>query len=54
MSLMATPFKHPKTGIYYFRRQVPADIKHIIKKSEWKKSLATKELSEARPRFVVA
>jgi len=54
MSLMATPFKHPKTGIYYFRRQVPADIKPIIKKSEWKKSLATKELSEARPRFAAA
>lgn len=23
MALMAQPFKHPQTGVYYFRREVP-------------------------------
>ncbi|HCZ9260929.1 TPA: site-specific integrase [Vibrio alginolyticus] len=51
MSVMATPWKHPKTGVFYFRRQVPQDIRQIIKKHEWKVSLKTKDLSVARPRF---
>ncbi|MCG6323950.1 integrase, partial [Vibrio alginolyticus] len=51
MSVMATPWKHPKTGVFYFRRQVPKDIRQIIKKHEWKVSLKTKDLSVARPRF---
>ncbi len=51
MSVMATPWKHPKTGVFYFRRQVPLDIKQVIKKHEWKVSLRTKDLAVARPRF---
>ncbi|ELY2765540.1 site-specific integrase [Cronobacter malonaticus] len=51
MSVMATPWKHPKSGVFYFRRQVPADIRNGIGRSEWKVSLKTKELSVARPRF---
>jgi integrase len=48
---MADLTKHPTSGIYYFRREVPEDIRHIIGKREWKVSLKTRELSEARPRF---
>lgn len=51
MSVMATPWKHPKTGVFYFRRLVPLDIRTIIKKHEWKVSLRTKDLAVARPRF---
>lgn len=51
MSVMATPWKHPKTGAFYFRRLVPIDIRPVIKKHECKVSLKTKDLSIARPRF---
>lgn len=48
---MATPWKYPKTGVVYFRRKVPQEIRQIIKKHEWKVSLKTKDLSIARTRF---
>ena len=43
MALMTTrPFKHPKTGIYYLRRAVPADLLSHIGKREEKESLGTR------------
>jgi integrase len=46
---MATPFKHPKTGIYYFRRAIPADLQAAFGgRKELKYSLHTKNLEEAR------
>jgi len=48
---MAQPWKHPQSGVFYFRREVPADIRTVIGKREWKVSLKTRNLSEARPRF---
>jgi len=48
---MAELTKHPTSGIYYFRREVPKDIRHLIGRREWKVSLKTRELAEARPRF---
>lgn len=51
MSIMATPWKHPKSGVFYFRRQVPVEIRSIIGRSEWKVSLRTKDLASARLRF---
>lgn len=51
MTVMAQPWKHPVSGVYYFRREVPEDIRSVIGKREWKLSLKTKELVQARPRF---
>jgi integrase len=46
--MMSRPHKHPKTGVYYFRRAVPADLRPIIGKREELRSLGTKDPSEAR------
>lgn len=49
MSLMTTrPWKHPKTGIYYLRRAVPADLLALIGKREEKISLGTKDPVRAK------
>ncbi|MFZ8144015.1 DUF6538 domain-containing protein [Alteromonas sp.] len=45
---MAQPWKHPKTNVYYCRRSVPKDIRHAFGKTEVRRSLGTKVLSEAR------
>ncbi|GAJ77087.1 integrase [Vibrio sp. JCM 18905] len=51
-NIMASPYKHPKTGVYYFRMAVPPKkLVPIIGKTVFKKSLQTKNLSEAKPRF---
>ncbi len=52
MALMAQPWKHPQNGILYFRREVPEEIRQIIGKREWKVSLKTRDLTEARLRFI--
>lgn len=52
MAIMAQPWKHPKNGIFYFRREVPEDIRKLIGKREWKVSLKTRNLPEARLRFI--
>lgn len=45
---MSSPWKHPETGVYYFKRKVPADVVEAVGKSWFKKSLRTKDLSEAK------
>jgi hypothetical protein len=45
---MARPFKHPKTGVYWFRRAVPKDLRVVIGKREVLRSLRTKDATEAR------
>jgi len=47
---MARPWKHPKTGVYWFRKAVPADLRSIIGKREELRSLRTKDPAEARQR----
>jgi integrase len=51
MSTMPKPWKHPKSGIYYHRIDVPKDIRHIIGKTSIKKSLNTNSFSEAKRLF---
>lgn len=51
---MATPFKHPRTGVYYIRRAVPKDIRETFGKSEYLKSLGTKDEREAKVLFPAA
>lgn len=51
---MATPFRHPRTGVYYIRRAVPEDLREAIGKAEYKKSLGTKDPTDAKKRFPAA
>ncbi len=51
MHVMTKPWKHPCSGIFYLRREVPEDIRQIIDKREWKVSLRTRDFASARPRF---
>ncbi|MGO4740842.1 DUF6538 domain-containing protein [Bosea sp. 2KB_26] len=39
---MASPFKHPKTGVYWFRKAVPKDPQETLGKREEKRTLKTK------------
>ena len=48
---MSRPFKHPKTGVYYFRKAVPDDLRGIIGKREVKISLGTKNPAEAKTKY---
>ncbi len=48
MGIMASPQRHPKSGIYYFRMGVPKDLRSIIGKREFKTSLGTTNPSEAK------
>ncbi len=50
---MATPWKHPKSGIYYLRIAVPDALRISLNKTEIKKSLRTKNFSDAKARFAV-
>jgi integrase len=46
--LMSRPAKHPKTGIYYFRKAVPESLRPVLGKVEEKRSLGTKDPAEAK------
>jgi integrase len=48
---MASPWAHPKTGIWYLRRAIPLDIRGVLGKREEKISLATRNVAEARRLF---
>ncbi len=55
MALMAQPWKHPATGAYYLRRQVPAALRCAFgNKSLYKVSLRTKNFAKAAQLFVEA
>jgi integrase len=49
--LMPQPWKHPKTGVYYFRKVVPERLRPRVGKWEIKVSLNTKSLREAKLRY---
>lgn len=51
---MSRPYKHPKTGVYYFRKRVPADLITLAGKKVEYFSLRTKEPAEARRRYADA
>lgn len=50
---MSRPWKHPTTGIYYFRKAVPDDLRHAVGKWEVKRSLGTKDPVQARRQHAV-
>jgi hypothetical protein len=51
---MARPWKHPKTGIYWLRKAVPEDLRPLVGKWEEKRSLTTRDPSEAKRRHMEA
>ena len=53
MVALSSPHKDPRTGIYYIRRGVPAELKEQLGR-EHKRSLRTKDISEAKLRFAIA
>ncbi|UVL79341.1 site-specific integrase [Pseudomonas putida] len=54
MALIAQPFRHPDSGIYYLRRRVPDDLRHIIGKTEIRRSLNTRHYLQAKAAFALA
>ncbi|AMR64851.1 site-specific integrase [Aquipseudomonas alcaligenes] len=49
---MPQPFQCPKTGTYYYRKIIPKELRSLVGRgSEWKVSLGTKSLTEARIPF---
>ena len=51
---MSSPWKHPKTGMYWVRRRVPAHLVARVGRAEEKLSLKTKDPVEAKRLFVQA
>lgn len=52
MGAMPQPFQCPKTGTYYYRKVIPKELRSLVGRgSEWKVSLGTKSLTEARIPF---
>ena len=51
---MTRPFKHPKTGVYWLRKAVPHDLRKLVGKVEEKKTLGTKNASEAKLKLATA
>jgi hypothetical protein len=49
--LMPQPFKHPKTGVYWYRKTVPERLRSTVGKREIKFSLGTKDPREAKLRY---
>lgn len=45
---MARPVRHPKTGVFQFRKRVPAALVPLVGKREEKRSLGTKDPHEAK------
>ncbi|MBM2711035.1 tyrosine-type recombinase/integrase [Mesorhizobium caraganae] len=48
---MSRPVKHRKTGVYWFRKRLPADIAALTGRKEVNKTLGTKEPEEAKRRY---
>jgi len=51
MPLMTYLHRHPKTGVYWFRRAVPPALRLVLGRREITESLRTKNPSEAKARL---
>lgn len=45
---MARPQKNSRSGVYYYRQKVPADLRQIVGRTEVSRSLRTKDPEEAK------
>ncbi|ESY94841.1 DUF6538 domain-containing protein [Mesorhizobium sp. LNHC209A00] len=50
---MSRPVKHRKTGVYWFRKRLPADIAALTGRKEVNKTLGTKDPEEAKRKYAV-
>lgn len=48
---MSRPTKHRKTGVYWFRKRLPADIAVLTGRKEVNKTLGTKDPEEAKRKY---
>ncbi|RWH69497.1 MAG: hypothetical protein EOQ86_30375 [Mesorhizobium sp.] len=48
---MSRPTKHRKTGVYWFRKRVPADVAVLTGRREVNKTLGTKDPDEAKRKY---
>jgi len=48
MSAMTYLWRHPKSGVYYFRRAVPDELRSIVGKTMIQQSLGTKDVAAAK------
>jgi integrase len=51
---MPTPWKHPKTGMYWLRRRVPRDLISLVGRQMVQQTLGTKEPAQAKIAFAKA
>ncbi len=51
VQLMPQPWKHPKSAVYYFRKVVPGPLRVALGRTEYRISLGTKDLPEAKRRY---
>jgi hypothetical protein len=49
---MSRPWKHPKTGVYYYRKVVPEAMRHLVGKVEVRQTLGTKDPRQAARRHL--
>jgi integrase len=49
---MATPYQHPKTGVFWFRKAVPKRLRDKIRATIIQRTLHTKDIKEAKIRFL--
>lgn len=54
MALIAQPFRHPDSGIYYLRRVVPESLRPVLGKTEIRRSLRTRDHRLAKVAFASA
>jgi integrase len=52
LSAWRVPQKHPRTGVYWFRRRVPERLRALVGKTEEVRSLKTKDLNIAKARHI--
>ena len=50
---MTRPYKHPRTGVYYFRQRTPSDLRTVLGDKIVSSSLRTKDPAEAKLRHPV-
>lgn len=48
---MSRPVKHRKTGVYWFRKRLPADVAALTGRKEVNKTLGTKDPEEAKRKY---
>ncbi|HZQ01362.1 MAG TPA: DUF6538 domain-containing protein [Reyranella sp.] len=51
MALPRGMYPHPKTGVYWARKDVPKDLQKLIGKTSLKQTLGTKDANQARSAF---